>query len=65
MVGEQNLIWRRSPNCQSDCVEVAITDDCVFMRNSRSPDGPWLTFSLVEWGAFLSGLREPPDPVLE
>ncbi len=58
MVGEQNLIWRRSPNCQSDCVEVAITDDVVFIRNSGSPDGPWLKFSPAEWVAFLGDLKE-------
>jgi hypothetical protein len=28
------------------------------MRNSQSPDGPVLTFSLAEWEAFLTGVRD-------
>ena len=54
------LIWRRSPYSHSaHCVEVALTTDMVYMRDSASPDGPWLRFTRAEWSAFLRGLTEP------
>jgi hypothetical protein len=58
MVHGDNLVWRRSPQCETNCVEVAITDEYVFMRNSSAPDGPWLTFTLAEWDVFLADLKD-------
>jgi hypothetical protein len=37
----------------SNCVEVAIVDESVLVRNSRDPLGPVLSFSRQEWAAFL------------
>ena len=63
MVGGHDLVWRRSPHCRShSCVEIAITEDLVYMRDSAMPDGPWLTFTRDEWVAFLRGLKQPPAP---
>jgi hypothetical protein len=53
------LDWKRSRYCEANaCVEVARTDDSVFIRNSTNPDGPVLTFTHAEWTAFLRGLRD-------
>jgi hypothetical protein len=53
------LDWRRSRYCETNCcVEVARTDDSVFMRNSSSPDGPILTFTHAEWAAFVRGIKD-------
>ena len=60
--------WRRSSYSQgadATCVEVAVDDDRVTVRDSDHPAGPELHFSLDEWRAFLLGVRagefEPPD----
>ena len=39
-----------------NCVEVAIVDESVLVRNSRYPLGPMLSFSRQEWAAFLEGV---------
>jgi hypothetical protein len=55
--GEQ-LRWRSSSHsCESGaCVDVAITDEQVFLRQSTDPDGPWLVFSRPVWAAFLNAI---------
>ncbi|MEV0271658.1 DUF397 domain-containing protein [Hamadaea sp. NPDC050747] len=51
--------WRRSARCgDSACVEVAVLDDEVLVRDSKDPQGPVLRFSRAEWLAFLAGVRE-------
>lgn len=50
--------WRKSSaSLDSGCVEVACVGEGVFVRHSRSPDGPKLCFSRREWKAFLVGVR--------
>ena len=60
--------WRRSSHSQgadSTCVEVAVDDRSVSVRDSKDPGGPELRFSVEEWQAFVLGVRdgefEPPD----
>jgi hypothetical protein len=51
------MSWQRSRFCDTGhCVEVARTSDGILMRNSTAPDGPFLTFSLEEWKAFIAGV---------
>lgn len=38
------------------CVEVAIADE-VLVRDSKDRDGPVLSFSSQEWGAFIEGCK--------
>lgn len=57
--------WRRSSLCSaSGCVEVAITDDQVAMRDTKDHLGSILKFDRVEWSEFLAGaLRGEFDPL--
>lgn len=52
--------WRKSSfsNGSSACVEARRTlDGCVQVRDSKDPAGPVLTFTPVEWDAFLCGVH--------
>jgi hypothetical protein len=51
--------WRKSTYCSNgDCVEVAVLDEEVVVRNSKNRHGPILHFTPIEWEAFLSGVRD-------
>ena len=39
------------------CVEVAIRDDGVAVRDSRNRDGAVLEFSSADWKAFVLGVK--------
>jgi hypothetical protein len=50
--------WRKSSFSGVDgCLEVLRCHDEVQIRDSKDPDGPVLTFTTVEWRAFLCGVR--------
>jgi hypothetical protein len=50
--------FRKSSFSMSNgCVEVAIRDDGVAVRDSRNRDGAVLEFSHRDWAAFLRGVR--------
>lgn len=52
------VAFQRSSACgSSDCVEVAQAPGEVLVRDSKDPDGPWLTFAPAVWSAFLAGLK--------
>lgn len=47
--------WRRA--CESGhCIEVLTLRTKVKIRDSKDPDGPWLSFSLEEWDNFKEGI---------
>jgi hypothetical protein len=47
--------WR---SCGSGaCVEVAKIDESYLVRDSKDPDGPTLTFTSIEWEAFVRGVQ--------
>ena len=51
--------WHSSTQCSNaDCVEVAVDDDFVAMRDSKDRSGPRLQFSPKEWQAFVDGVRD-------
>lgn len=53
-----NLVWQKSfASGSGDCVEVAFTEVAVLVRHSRHPSGPYLSFKISEWNAFLIGAR--------
>jgi uncharacterized protein DUF397 len=49
------VMWMRCDN--GSCVEVAHTTDGWRVRDSKNPDGPWLSFTESEWSAFTAGVR--------
>jgi Domain of unknown function (DUF397) len=52
------LQWRKSSRCGSDgCVEVAISNNRVFVRNSKDRGSTHLVFEAAEWRAFLAGAQ--------
>jgi Domain of unknown function (DUF397) len=52
------LVWRKSTHSVSNgCVEVAIQDDGVALRDSKDRSGPVLLFTRHEWEAFVGGVR--------
>jgi hypothetical protein len=53
------VAWRKSSSCiQGGCVEVSQpVTDTILVRDSKNPDGAFLTFTADEWRAFLDGAR--------
>ena len=59
MAPDKPRAWQRSGHCDTNsCVEVAIADENVFIRNSREPEGSVLTFTRAEWDAFVAGVKD-------
>ena len=50
--------WRTSTFCDlNGCVEVAILEDRVVVRDAKNRAGPVLVFTAAEWDAFVGGVR--------
>ncbi|MBM2614318.1 DUF397 domain-containing protein [Actinoplanes sp. LDG1-06] len=50
--------WRKSiSSSETNCVEVALVDGFIGVRDSKDPFGPVLAFTRSEWAAFLTGVR--------
>lgn len=50
--------WRTSSLCDlNGCVEVAILEDRVVVRDAKDRSGPVLVFTAPEWEAFVGGVR--------
>jgi Domain of unknown function (DUF397) len=51
--------WRKSSaSGNSNCVEVALTDEHVWVRDTKDRRGPVLHFTAREWAAFVQGVRQ-------
>jgi hypothetical protein len=51
--------WRKSSRSNTaSCVEVAVIDAQVAVRDSKHKDGAILLFTPVEWEAFIGGVRQ-------
>jgi hypothetical protein len=49
------VLWRRSQVCNPiECVEVALCEDRVLVRDSKNPGAGVLEFTRDEWRAFLN-----------
>lgn len=59
MSGEDKVVFRKSRHSSDGhCVEIGSLDGYVLVRDSKDERGPVLTFSHVEWLAFLAGVRD-------
>lgn len=55
---QRETSWRRSSRCDfGQCVEVAILDGVVAVRDSKDPDGGQLHLSPGAWTDFLRRVR--------
>ena len=52
-------VWHKATQSYANgCVEVALVDGLVAVRDSKYPQGPVLVFTPAEWTAFLGGVRD-------
>jgi Domain of unknown function (DUF397) len=63
-VDRASLLWRRSRACNpAECVEVALSEHLILVRDSKDRSGPVLEFSPQAWRDFLAevarGRHEP------
>lgn len=60
-----DAMWRKSSRSSGggngDCVEVATDGETVLVRDSKRPDGPTLSFTAVQWRAFIGVVCRPND----
>lgn len=40
------------------CVQTKFTDDAVYVRNNRRPDGGTAEFTHEEWTVFVAGVKD-------
>ena len=54
------LAWRKSKRSQAagNCVEVADVPDGVYVRDSKNPEGAWLSFDAGSWRDFVAAVRD-------
>ena len=57
VVNATEFEWRKPTGCETNaCVETAEFGDHVYVRDSKEPDGPVLTFTREEWTAHVRGI---------
>jgi hypothetical protein len=54
------LAWRKAQNSIGNgaCLEAAPINGMVGVRDSKNPNGPILTYTAIEWRAFLDGAKK-------
>lgn len=60
-VDDSGRTWRKSVRSggeSGNCLELAMSGESVLVRTSRNRAGPRLAFSVANWTAFLSALRD-------
>ena len=53
--------WRKASYSSSNggaCVEVALTQHVVAVRDSKDPSGPVLVVAPAQWDAFAAGVKD-------
>jgi hypothetical protein len=53
-------VWHKSARSSGNgnCVEVAVLDDAVAVRDTKDRSGPVLVFTPAEWSAFVAGAKD-------
>jgi hypothetical protein len=55
---QRHVSCQEQPQRQSGCVEIALTDDRIVVRDAKDRAGPVLVFTPTERDAFLDGIRD-------
>lgn len=51
--------WRiAKKSAGENCVQVKLDGDVIVVGSTRSPDGPFLSYTNDEWAAFLDGAKK-------
>lgn len=57
-----DAVWRKSSRSNgsggNNCVEVAILDTAVAVRDSKNRSGPALVFTQASWTAFVNSAKD-------
>jgi len=57
----RNVTWRKSSrsngNGGANCVEFAVADRTIGVRDSKDSTGPVLEFTPVDWTSFVDGAK--------
>jgi hypothetical protein len=55
-------VWKKSSrsngNGGNNCVEVALLDPVVAVRDSKNPSGPALVFDSAAWSLFICSVKD-------
>lgn len=54
------MAWKKSSfsgGNDDNCLEARLVEGGAEVRHSKNPDGPTITFTTAEWGAFLDGVK--------
>jgi hypothetical protein len=55
----QNPQWRKSTRSQdTNCLEVAVVDGGVLLRDTKNPDSLTLAIPADQWRAFVAGVKD-------
>lgn len=50
--------WKSTYSSESaNCVEVAVVQDSLMVRDSKDPNGPTLSYSVAAWREFIAEVR--------
>jgi predicted secreted Zn-dependent protease len=53
-----SLTWRTALSCNGgQCVKVAVTGQTVVVGDTKTPNGPFLTYTRSEWREFVLGIK--------
>lgn len=55
----RQYVWRKSSRSvgDGDCIEIAVVDSCVLVRDSKDQNGPVLTMKTDLWVALVKAIK--------